>query len=234
MMPPVIRAFHDLEAASLALARDVAAELRRVLAAKPRATLIIPGGTTPARFLAHLGAEALDWPRITVLPTDELCVSPDDARSNEKMIRQAFAPVREGRAPYLTLHAAEGEAPEAAATRLSDAVAGLGIPDVLVSGMGEDAHIASLFPQQFLLSPDQPAVFATSPPGLEARLSLSAPLLAGVPFRAILIAGAGKRAMLDKAIESADALNFPVRVLMEKEYALHIYFAEKDNSKPMV
>jgi 6-phosphogluconolactonase len=224
-MMPLIQPFDDLETASLALARDVAAELRHVLAAKPRATLIIPGGSTPARFLAHLGEEQLDWQRITVLPTDERCVAPDDARSNARMIREVFAPVREGRAPYLTLHAAEGEAPEAAATRLAEAVAALGTPDVLVSGMGEDAHIASLFPQQFSLSPNQPAVFATQPPGLEARLSLSAPLLAGIPFRAILIAGAGKRAMLDNATKSVDALNFPVRVLMGGARALHVYAA---------
>lgn len=230
MMPliqPVIHAFHDLEAASRALAQNVAAELRDVLAAKPRATLIIPGGSTPARFLAHLAAEALDWPRITVLPTDERCVPPDDTRSNDKMIRAVFAPVREGHAAYLTLHKSEGEKPEAAATRLSDVVSALGVPDVLVSGMGEDAHIASLFPQQFSDEPNQPAVFATQPPGLEARLSLSAPLLASVPFRAILIAGAGKRAMLDKAMTSQDARAFPVRVLMEASTPLRVYWAEQ-------
>jgi 6-phosphogluconolactonase len=227
VIQPVIHAFHDLEAASRALAQNVATELRHVLAAKPRATLIIPGGSTPARFLAHLGAETLDWARITVMPTDERCVAPDDARSNARMIHEVFTPVREGQAPYLTLHAAEAETPKAAATRLSGAVSALGVPDILISGMGEDAHIASIFPQQFSLSPDQPAVFATHPPGLEARLSLSAPLLVSVPFRAILIVGSGKRAMLDKAIASADARAFPVRVLMEGETQMQIYWAEQ-------
>lgn len=224
-MMPLIHAFDDLEAASLALARDVAAELRRILTTKPRATLIIPGGTTPARFLAHLGEELLDWPRVTVLPTDERCVPPDDSRSNEKMIRAVFAPVRERRSPYLTLHAAEEEEPEAAATRLSQAVSALDVPDILISGMGEDAHIASLFPQQFSLLPDQPTVFATHPPGLETRLSLSAPLLAATPFRAILIAGASKRAMLEKAIAETDATRFPVRVLMTTKTPLRVYAA---------
>lgn len=222
----VARRFPSLAEASAQLAADVADELRSVLTRKADATLAVPGGTTPAIFLERLGAHSLDWERVLVVPTDERCVPADNPRSNERMIRAAFAPVREARAGFMPLRT-EDHDPAAAARALSALMAHRRPIDVCVSGMGEDAHVASLFPGHPALSDEEEeaAVVAARPDGLEARLSLGPALLAGAGLRALLIAGPSKRAVLHEAMKSEDRMRYPVCVLLGAPGSLKVYSA---------
>lgn len=217
--------FATLADASEALAQTVAVRLRAVLAARGAALLAVPGGTTPARFLAALGEHDLAWDKVTLLPTDERFVAPDDPASNERMIRAAFAPLQQGRARFLSFHG-RGDTLEAAAGSLSSALAGLPPIDVLVSGMGADGHIASLFPGEpaaAMTGPDLHVV-AAQPPGLPPRLSLSAARLAGAGWAALLVSGAEK----DETLATAQALPgaYPVGLLLGRPQGLDVYWAK--------
>ncbi|MGO4172141.1 6-phosphogluconolactonase [Bosea sp. TAF32] len=218
--------FATLADASEALAETVAVRLAQVLAEKGRALLAVPGGTTPARFLAALGQHDLPWNDVTLLPTDERFVAADDEASNERMIRAQFAPLADGRAEFLSFHG-RGSDIEAAAALLCAELAALPPLDLLVSGMGADGHIASLFPgaeATFDAVPDSGIVVAR-PPGLPPRLSLSPVRLRGAGWASLLVSGGAKEAVLKE--EAARKAPLPVDMLLGREQGLDVYWAKE-------
>jgi 6-phosphogluconolactonase len=221
-------AWHRFEAlgdASEALAEAVAIRLAVVIAERGAALIAVPGGTTPARFLAALGGHDLPWDKVTLLPTDERFVSPGDAASNERMIRASFAPLVGGRARFLSFHG-HGDDLETAASAVSDALADLPPIDILVSGMGADGHIASLFPgDDAALGADAAHhAVAARPPGLPERISLSPSRLLAAGWAALLVAGAEKQ----QTLASAQALpaSFPVGLLLDRPRGLDVYWSK--------
>lgn len=218
--------FATLADASEALAEAVAVRLREVIAEKGKALLAVPGGTTPARFLAALGQKDLAWDKVTLLPTDERFVASDDEASNERMIREQFAPLAEGRADFLSFHG-HGSDIEAAAALLGARLAELPPLDLLVSGMGADGHVASLFPgaeATFSAVPDSGIVVAR-PPGLPPRLSLSPARLVHADWAGLLVSGGAKEAVLKEASNRKAPL--PVDMLIGREQGLDVYWAKE-------
>lgn len=219
--------FATLADASEALAEAVAVRLKDLLAGQGRALLAVPGGTTPASFLAALGRYDLPWEQVTLLPTDERFVAADDAASNERMIRAQFAPLAAGRAAFLSFHE-HGSDIEAAAALLCAKLAELPEIDLLVSGMGADGHIASLFPgaeSTFDAVPDSGIVVAR-PPGLPPRLSLSPARLLGAGWASLLVSGAAKEAVL-KAVPEREHKPLPVDLLLGGARGLDVYWAKE-------
>ncbi len=216
--------FEALAGASEALAESVAVRLRAAIAARGEALLAVPGGTTPARFLAALGAHDLAWERVTLMPTDERFVAPDDAASNERMIRDAFSPLRDERARFVSFHNA-GDDLGAAARSLDAVLSRLPAIDILVSGMGADGHIASLFPgdEGATRSDDAVHAVAARPPGLPPRISLSAARILKAGWATLLIAGREKEATL--ATAQALPAAYPVGILLRRPQGLDVYWA---------
>ncbi len=223
--PVVWQRFETLSDASAALAGAVALRLRALIEKTGAALIAVPGGTTPARFLMGLGAHDLPWRKVTLLPTDERFVAADDPASNERMIREAFAPLREDKARFVSFHGF-GSDMEAAAASLGARLAELPPIDLLVSGMGADGHIASLFPGQVAAGPAVPdsGIVVARPPGLPPRLSLSAGRLASAGWAALLVAGQDKAATLSAA--QASPGDYPVGLLLGRPQGLDVYWAK--------
>lgn len=218
--------FASLADASEALAEAVAIRLRALLDEQGRASLAVPGGTTPAHFLAALGERDLAWEKVTLMPTDERFVAADDVASNERMIREQFAPLREGRVGFLSFHG-HGSDIESAAAVLCAELAQVPPLDLLVSGMGTDGHIASLFPggePAFLAAPDSGIVIA-QPNGSPPRLSLSPARLTGAGWASLLISGTVKEAVLTAASERSTPL--PVDLLLARPQGVDVYWAKE-------
>lgn len=218
--------FATLADASEALAETVAVRLKELLARQGQASLVVPGGTTPARFLAALGRQELPWEQVMLLPTDERFVAADDAASNERMLREQFAPLTQGRVRFLSFHG-QGSDIEAAAALLCAQLAELPPLDLVVSGMGADGHIASLFPGAeaiFNLVPDSGIVVAR-PPGLPPRLSLSPKRLTEAGWASLLVSGVAKEAVLKDAATRATPL--PVDMLLGRARGLDVYWAKE-------
>lgn len=216
--------FETLAGASEALAEAVAVRLRAAISARGEALLAVPGGTTPARFLAALGTHDLAWDRVTLMPTDERFVAPDDAASNERMIRDAFSPLRDERASFVSFHNA-GDDLAAAARSLDAVLSRLPAIDILVSGMGADGHIASLFPGDDAAARSDEAIHAVAarPPGLPPRISLSAARIAKAGWATLLIAGKEKETTL--ATAQALPAAYPVGILLRRPQGLDVYWA---------
>ncbi|HMM54411.1 MAG TPA: 6-phosphogluconolactonase [Candidatus Desulfobacillus sp.] len=198
-----------------ALARRVAQWLLdEARAATGSFALALSGGTTPRRLYEALAAppcrEAFPWARCHVFWGDERCVPPDDAASNFRMAREALlarVPI-----PDANIHPipAGRLAPEAAAAAYEEelraflaATARTVLFDVVLLGLGEDGHTASLFPGSPLLQESGRWVAVAG--GAEGRppvprVTLTLPALQNARAAAFIVSGVGKRGALERLL----------------------------------
>lgn len=201
----------------IGLAGCIAGALGEVLRGGGRARIALPGGTTPGPFLDLLSAADVGWDRVDVLPTDERLVPEDDARSNARLIRTRLMRGPAAAARFVPL--ADAAAPDGGLAAAQAAIAALLPLDIVVLGMGEDGHVASLFPGaaglEAALAEDAPPVVRIDPPGQpERRLTLSLPVLRGAGAVHLLITGTAKRAALERAAQVEPVAEIPVRALL--------------------
>lgn len=202
-----------------ALAGQIAAGLRTAIAARGRATLSVPGGTSPGPVFDILAQSDLDWSRVAVVLNDERWADEGSPRSNTRQLRDRLMIGRAAAARLLPLYAAFPR-PEDALEALSHTIA-LHLPiDALVLGMGADMHTASLFPGAdrlaAALSDDAPILMALRADAAgEPRITLTAPVLRGARAVHILITGPEKRAAITRAMGLSEHAA-PVKVVLDR------------------
>lgn len=214
----IIREYPDRDLLALSLADAIAGELADFLRREGRASLSVPGGTTPGPVFDTLSGVEIDWPNVSVMLNDERWVGEDSPRSNTRLLRERLLRGRAASAVLVPLYA-PAPRPE---DRLAELSAGITphLPlSVLLLGMGEDMHTASLFPGADLLaealSADAPPLMALRAEAAgEPRITLTAPVLAGAMRIHLLITGSAKRAALERArgLTPAEA---PVRAILD-------------------
>lgn len=212
--------FADAGTAAAALAQHVAAHLKADLAKQERAVLVVSGGRSPIPFFHALAAQPLEWARLVVTLADERWVPPDHADSNEALVRRHLLTGRAAAARLVPLWS-EVATPEAGAQALAPLLAALPRPfSQVVLGMGEDGHVASLFPD----APELAEGLQTAAPALAVhpgkashpRLSLSLRTLLQARDIALLVAGEAKARLLAEALGSGPVAELPVRAVLRQ------------------
>ena len=193
-------------------AARIAHELTRAIAERGRASFALAGGTTPKATYEALAGLPLDWSRIDVFFGDERCVPADHADSNYRMAKAAlFDRIA---IPTERVHRMRGELSDRdAAARTYEAE----LPDrldIVVLGIGEDAHTASLFPGAAALREEVrrvlPVVGPKPPP---ERLSLTPPVLRAARLCVVLGSGAGKAEPVRRAFQDPlDIVTTPIQL----------------------
>ncbi len=167
----------------------------RAIEARGRFLIVLAGGNTPRDIYSSLSAAQCDWGRWHVYFGDERCLPPDDAARNSRMAGEAWldhAPI-----PRHQIHAIPAEfGPEVAARAYAELLQQTGEFDLVLLGLGEDGHTASLFPgQDWGDAPQAPDVLAVlgAPKPPAQRVSLSAARLSRAAAVLFLVAGESKR-----------------------------------------
>lgn len=196
--------YPDAEMLAINLANILAGKLTSTLMHEDRATLVVPGGSTPGPIFDALCDADLDWSRVDVMLSDERWVPEDDPRSNAALIRKRLLTGRAAAANFLPFYAG-GEAPEDVLSEVEARIEPLLPVSVALLGMGADMHTASLFPRgdnlRLALDAGAPILVSMRAPGLDCtRVSLSAPVLRAAMSLHLVITGNDKRAALDRAM----------------------------------
>ena len=222
----------DEAALAEAAAARIAAMVDDSLAARGAVSLCLTGGRTPERLYRMLADPAqpwrarIDWRRVHLFWGDERHVPPDHLESNYGMAARAL--VDRVPIPPQQIHRMRGELAEATeAARLYERE----LPetlDVMLLGLGEDAHIASLFPDSPLLQDlprgqtplqNPPRVAAVWAPHLNTwRITLTPPAILGARAILMLVAGEKKADAVRAALEASDdPVRYPAHLLRRAE-----------------
>ncbi len=215
-MPLQRQVYPDIDSLSQAVANIAATALQSTLNHQAQATLVVPGGSTPRHYLPALAKCELPWDRITVTLSDERWVDVDDEQSNERLVKQHLMNHLSEKTRFIGLKTQHTD-PSAAIETLHQRLIGLPLPPSLtLLGLGEDGHIASLFPG---MNPDSLTThhcIAVAPPiAPSPRISLSLPLLSQSKQIALVVTGQSKRRLLDRLTEPPDP-GLPVVWLLQR------------------
>lgn len=203
---------------ALDLADTVAECLRARLKHSQRANLAVSGGSTPVPFLLALSRKQLDWGRVDVVLVDERWVDETDGASNTKLVKENLLQNNAATARYLSLKQ-EGDTPYEGLSAAKMELAKLTRPlDVLILGMGNDGHTASLFPDapelNGAMDPDNRDILAamTPPSQTHPRMTLTYALMREARFTALHLKGSDKLDTLKRALSQPDdLLTMPIR-----------------------
>ncbi|WP_264213529.1 6-phosphogluconolactonase [Leisingera thetidis] len=215
--------YPDQEMLAIEVANEIAGDLKTHLLHHDTASLAVAGGTTPGLIFDDLCAADIDWDRVHVMATDERWVPADNARSNAAMIRARLLQNRAASAQFLPFHVLNQQ-PEDVLAELEDQVEPNLPLSVLLLGMGEDMHTASLFPGadgiEAALAPDAPAFTVMRPDSQpEARISLTARVLDAAIAKHLVIFGNAKRQALERAM-ALPPENAPIQAVLS-EVSVH-------------
>lgn len=224
--------FPDSLALAHALSGEVKVDLEEAIAARGVASLVVSGGRTPARLFEHVRAEKLDWSKVWVTLADERWVETTSADSNERLVREALLSGPAAAAHFVGLKN-PAPTPEAGADWATRALTRVPHPyDVVLLGMGEDGHTASLFPGSMALArgldpaaaPACIAVNALAAP--HARISQNLAALLDSRRVVLHIEGDAKWQVYQRARMPGAAAELPVRaILHQKEVPVDVYWA---------
>ena len=172
--------------------------------------LALSGGSTPKIIFQELASNyktKIDWEGIHLFWSDERCVPPDNAESNYGMTKKYL--LDHLNIPVENIHRIKGENdPEVEAIRYSNEIinnirlkSGLPIFDLIVLGLGEDGHTASIFPNQMrLLQSEKICEVAVHPSTKQKRITLTGKVINNAEVVIFLVTGESKSEILKKIL----------------------------------
>jgi 6-phosphogluconolactonase len=223
----VARSHSDGKHLAQDLANAVAEALRVAIDSHGVATLVVSGGRSPIAFFECLAKQALSWAQVVISLADERWVPVSHADSNEGLVRRHLLCGPAAAARFIGLYQPAADL-EQAALKADQALAELPPIDVLVLGMGDDGHTASLFPGSpnlhDALQADCPrrCLPMRAPSVPHQRLSLTLPLLTSARLPLLALQGQGKLETLAAALADGEVASMPVRALLHSP--LEIYW----------
>jgi 6-phosphogluconolactonase len=196
-------------------------------------TIALSGGNTP-RLLFSVLAEnfstLVDWNFVHFFWGDERCVPPDNSESNYGMAKKAL--LDKIRIPSSNIHRIQGEKdPEKEAVRYSKEIViftrerdGLPVFDLIILGLGEDGHTASIFPgDSKLLNSEKIYDVATHPVRIRKRITITGRVINNADNIVFLVTGANKAGIITSIINKSGSLNYPAAYIAPGKGTLKWY-----------
>ncbi len=214
-----LQVFENGTAASYAVAELIKEKIKET----PDSSFLniaISGGTTPRMLFELLGNEygsSIEWKKVRLFWVDERCVEPTDSESNFGMTYDAFLQKTLVQGENIFRMRGE-EIPEYEAERYSNlllkelpASGGYPVFDLILLGMGNDGHTASIFPNDMSLLDSELSVAATvNPYTLQKRLTLTGNTINNAKQIVFMITGESKSKILKEIVENKpNAKNYP-------------------------
>lgn len=225
--------FDNREQLDLALAEKVSEILKQAISLKGKASIAVSGGSTPKGFFKVLSNKDIDWKKVTITLADERWVDINSDASNTRLVHENLLQNKASAAKFFHLKQGD-ELGEETLADLNVAANNALLPlDVLILGMGEDGHTASLFPcseqiTQALDINNNNALMKVEPTTApHQRITFSFASLSESENTFLHLCGDNKKQVLDKALSGDDIFDMPIRAFLQnKSINTQVYWAE--------
>jgi 6-phosphogluconolactonase len=220
-MALVTHEYTDAKALVDAFSEKLAGIIKQAISLKGSASIAVSGGSTPKPLFQALSRIDLPWSKVNITLADERWVDNLDDASNEKLVRENLLVNHASSAHFISMTTRDENA-ENAVDEISARLSEMGLPlDVLILGMGEDGHTASLFPcsaqiEEGLNVARQTPVLATQPTTApHQRMSLSLAEIIKSKHVFLHITGEKKRKVLEDAIANHTFIEKPIKAVCD-------------------
>jgi 6-phosphogluconolactonase len=237
-MQKTVRIFASQEELAAECAKEIARLINRSAERKKIFTIALSGGSTPELLFAKLGEEysrSVQWDHVHFFWGDERCVAADDSESNFGMTMRTLLGKIE--IPTGNIHRILGEAdPEAEAKRYSVEISDLtevrnSLPEfsLVILGIGDDGHTASIFPGHLeLLNSEKICEVAVHPVSGQKRITITGRVINNAESVYFLVTGKKKQNVLEKILNDKPAAKSYPAYFVEPEEGSLIWYVDKD------
>lgn len=227
-----LHTFDNGELLAEELGRMIASDLSEAIEQNGKAVLMVSGGNTPKKLFATLSEMMIPWDKVRIGLCDERWISPEQPQSNEKLVREHLMRHHASAARFIGMYCEGLDAAEAEKVCSQTIRNELWPIDVCVLGMGDDAHTASLFPNNPKLSqafdPERPELCIAITPDTAPfeRMSLTRKALLESSNLYLHFEGEKKLKVFTEALENADMYAAPiVSVFTDETKCVEVYYA---------
>jgi len=205
--------------------RVLKASILRSLDERGGCMLGLSGGSTPKPIYEQLGKEDIDWSKVFIFLVDERYIEPNDEHSNQKLVRETLlksAAVPEVNIIFPDITLPLADCVNDYTTRIKEMIDTQGyLPDIVTLGLGEDGHIASLFPpvSDEALS-DKHFVLHTQTDQFDVkdRITLALNVIAASQNHIFFLKGDEKKRVWEEMMKSEeDDKRWPAKRVLESE-----------------
>lgn len=239
----IIRTFPDPGALAKSFAAELTDRLNILAEHKSLITIALSGGSTPGLLFSILGdlpPGTVDWSKVHFFWGDERCVPAEDSESNFGTANKNFFSRSE--VPEKNIHPVRGDAdPDEEVKRytaeinaVTESAGGLPRFDIVLLGMGEDGHTASIFPDSMhLLDSDELCAVAIHPVTGQKRITFTGKVINNSALVVFLVTGSRKADILKQiAGRNGNFMNFPASYVVPSNGEL-IWYTDKDASSKL-
>lgn len=218
-MALVINQFETSLELTAAFANRIIDALGDAIMQKGKASLVVSGGSTPKALFNALSTTDFAWEKVTVTLADERWVDALNNDSNEKLVRENLLQNKAAAAHFVSLTTNDANA-EDAQGEISQRIDAIDETfDVVILGMGEDGHTASLFPcskqisEGLNLSRTLSAIATKPSTAPHQRMSMSLAKLVAAKQVFLHLTGEKKKAVLEDALANFTELEKPIKAV---------------------
>jgi 6-phosphogluconolactonase len=224
VVPGLLIATPDVEGVAREASARMGKAIRDAITARGNACIALSGGESPRAAYTLLAAdEKIEWSKVSVFWVDERATPPTDDRNNYRWAKTSL--LDPAKISARNVHRMPADAPDLdAAARAYEtlirkmvSIDAQGIPafDLMVLGIGEDGHTASLFPGERTIDITDRLVTAVPAAGKrEARMTLTVPLIEHARLALVIAVGKNKLGPLERVWQvNGDAHATPARVI---------------------
>jgi 6-phosphogluconolactonase len=238
---PLIKVFPTPLSLAESLAIDIVNKITEADISDHPFTLAISGGSTPRTLFSVLGeryTSSVPWKKVHLFWIDERCVPPEDPESNFRMANETLFTKIE--VPVQNIHRIKGEAdPVKEAERYSKEMVDftlkrnrLPVLDIILLGIGEDGHTASIFPgNEHLFLTDKICAAAVHPSTGQKRITITGTVINNAVSVFFLVTGKNKAAIVNNILrEHNDRKQFPASFVKPTDGRLYWFLDEAAGS----
>lgn len=230
MMSSILKKFNTTDLLVEELALKIIKDLQESILKKDSASLLVSGGNTPKPLFEKLSSIDFQWEKVTIALVDERWLDPTHCQSNENLVKKFLLKNHASKASFVGMYGFNKEA--LACEQLCTETYKNFYPfDVVILGMGNDAHTASLFPnnsrlkEAFDLNNDSLCLSIEPDTAPYTRMSLNLKAILNSQKIYLHIEGEEKFKVLEDALNSNDIYMTPISAILNSNKNIEVFYS---------